>query len=82
MSTTTIRRSSRRAGTRVYLALTVTMTATMIAVVAWLRGEQVADDRGSDSSEKSLMIILAIGIGTVVAAAATAYVSSKTALFK
>jgi heme A synthase len=78
MSTTTIRRSSRRAVTRLHLALTV----TMLAAVALLRGEQVADDRGSDSSEKSLMIILAIGIGTVVAAAATAYVSSKTALFK
>lgn len=78
MSTTTIRRSSRRAGTRLHVALTV----TMLAVVAWLRGAQKADDRGSDSSEKSLMIILAIGIGTVVAAAATAYVTSKTALFK
>jgi len=77
MSTTTIRRSPRRAATRLHLALTVTMLA-----LAWLRGEQKADDRGSDSSEKSLMIILAIGIGTVVAAAATAYVSSKTALFK
>ena len=77
MSNTTIR-SPRRAVTRLHLALTV----TVLAAAAWLRGEQVADDRGSDSSEKSLMIILAISIGGVVSLAAGAYIASKAALFK
>lgn len=77
MSKFSIRRS-RRSITRLYLALTL----TALAALAWARGEQVADDRGSDSSEKSLMIILAISIGGVVTLAATAYIASKTALFK
>ena len=54
----------------------------MLAAAAWLRGGQVADDRGSDSSEKSLMIILAISIGGVVTIAAGTYIATKTALFK
>lgn len=77
MSNTKIRRS-RPGVARLYLALTV----TMLAAGAWLRGEQAADDRGSDSSEKSLMIILAISIATVVSGAAAAYIATKTALFK
>jgi hypothetical protein len=58
------------------------LTVTMLAAGAWLRGEKVGDDRGSDSSEKSLMIILAISIGGVVTVAAGAYIATKTALFK
>lgn len=77
MSKFSIRRS-RRSITGLYLALTL----TALAALAWVRGEQVADDRGSDSSEKSLMIILAIGIGGVVTLAAGAFIASKTALFK
>jgi hypothetical protein len=71
-------RPHRRIATRLYLVLTL----TMLAASAWLRGENSADDRGSDSSEKSLMIILAISIGGTVAAAAGVYIASKTALFK
>ena len=77
MSKLSVRRS-RRSITRLYLALTL----TTIAALAWLRGDQAVDDRGSDSSEKSLMIILAISIGGVVTVAAGAYIASKTALFK
>ncbi len=77
MSNTTIRRP-QRAVTRLYLALTLAILAT----ATWMRGEQVADDRGSDASEKSLMIILAISIGGVVTVAAGAYIATKTALFK
>ena len=62
---------------RVFLTLTV----AMLAAARWVRGDQVVDDRGSDSSEKSLMIILAISIGGVVTVAAAAYIASKTALF-
>lgn len=77
MSHSNLRRS-RRAATRLYLALTL----TLLAAGSWLRGENAADDRGSDSSEKSLMIILAISIGGTVAAAAGVYIATKTALFK
>ncbi len=68
----------RRAAARLYLA----MTLTVLAAGAWLRGEHAIDDRGSDSSEKSLMIILAISIGGVVTVAAGAFIANKTALFK
>ena len=71
-------RPQRRIATRLYLALTL----TMLAASAWLRGENSTDDRGSDSSEKSLMIILAISIGGVVTVAAGTYIATKTALFK
>ena len=71
-------RRQRRIATRLYLALTL----TMLAAGAWLRGEHSTDDRGSDSSEKSLMIILAISIGGVVTVAAGTYIATKTALFK
>jgi hypothetical protein len=54
----------------------------LVTVAAWLRGDNVADDRGSDSSEKALMIILGISIGGTVTAAAVAYIATKTALFK
>lgn len=54
----------------------------VLAVVAWLRADGVTDDRGSDSSEKAFMVILAIAIGTAVSAAAIAFVASKTALFQ
>jgi hypothetical protein len=77
MSNTTTGQA-RRGPARLQLALTL----TMLAALAWLRGDNVTDDRGSDSSEKSLMIILAISIGGVVTAAATAYIASKTSLFK
>jgi uncharacterized membrane protein YidH (DUF202 family) len=53
-----------------------------LSVLAWLRAEHVSDDRGSDSSEKALMIVLAIAIGGAVTVAAVAFVNSKTALFK
>ena len=77
MSKLSIRRS-RRSIARLYLALTL----TTIAALAWVRGEQPSDDRGSDSSEKSLMIILAISIGGVVTLAAGTFIATKTALFK
>ena len=53
-----------------------------VALAAWLRAEHVGDDRGSDSSEKAFMVILAITIGGAVTAAAVAFVATKTALFK
>ena len=54
----------------------------VLAVIAWLQADGVTDDRGSDSSEKAFMVILAIAIGTAVSAAAVAFVASKTALFR
>ncbi|MCZ2849725.1 hypothetical protein [Modestobacter sp. VKM Ac-2978] len=51
-------------------------------LLGWLRAEDVADDRGSDSSEKAFMVILAIALGGAVTAAAVAFVASKTALFQ
>jgi hypothetical protein len=68
---------SRRA-----VRLYATLTLSLVTLAAWLRGDQVADDRGSDSSEKAFMVILAITIGGAVTAAAVAFVATKTALFK
>ncbi len=64
------------------LRLSVALTLAMSSVAAWLRGDRVADDRGSDSSEKAFMIILAIAIATAVSVAAVGFVAKKTALFK
>ena len=59
-----------------------TLYAWALSALAWLRAEHVNDDRGSDSSEKAFMIILAIALGGAVTVAAVAFVASKTALFK
>jgi uncharacterized linocin/CFP29 family protein len=67
-----------RPTTRLYAALTL----TLLSVAAWARGEQPVDDRGSDSSEKAFMVILAITLGIAVTSAAVAFVATKTALFK
>ena len=63
-------------------SLFAALTSTLLTAAAWARGEQPIDDRGSDSSEKSLMIILGITLGTAVTVAAVAYMATKTALFK
>jgi hypothetical protein len=68
----------RRTGARLYAVLAL----AMLTLAAWLRGDQPVDDRGSDSSEKAFMVILAITIGGAVSAAAIAFVATKTALFK
>jgi len=68
--------------TRRRARLYATLTLMLVTLAAWLRGDNVTDDRGSDSSEKALMIILAITIGGSVSAAAIAYVATKTSLFK
>ncbi|GHE06871.1 hypothetical protein [Klenkia taihuensis] len=52
------------------------------AVIAWLRADDVTDDRGSDSSEKAFMVILAIALGGAVTAGAVAFVTGKIALFQ
>lgn len=62
--------------------LVSTVTVALIGVGAWLRGDQPIDDRGSDSSEKAFMVILAGTLGTAVTVAAVAFVASKTSLFK
>jgi di/tricarboxylate transporter len=62
--------------------LATLLTLTVLSLMGWIRGDQPADDRGSDSSEKAFMVILAITIGTAVTAAAVAFVATKTALFK
>ncbi|SDY73592.1 hypothetical protein SAMN05661080_04445 [Modestobacter sp. DSM 44400] len=67
---------------RVVGILSVTLYATAVSVLSWLRADDVTDDRGSDSSEKAFMVILAIALGGAVTAAAVAFVSSKTALFQ
>ena len=62
--------------------LYLTLTLAMLTAAAWARGEQPVDDRGSDTSEKAFMVILAITLGTAVTGAAVAFVATKTALFK
>lgn len=78
MSPSTVRNRALRP----LLAAQVALYVLALAAVAWLCGAQVADDRGSDSSEKAFMVILAIALGGAVTAAAVAFVSSKTALFR
>ena len=58
------------------------LSVVALSVLAWLRAEQVTDDRGSDSSEKAFMVILAIALGGAVSVAAIAFVASKTSLFQ
>ena len=69
--------------TALYLATATGLLTAVGSVVAWLRADgAVQADRGSDSSEKAFMVILAIGLGGAVSAAAIAFVATKTALFK
>lgn len=58
------------------------VTAALSSVMAWLRGDDVTDDRGSDSSEKAFMVILAIALGGAVTVAAVTFVATKIALFQ
>ncbi len=74
--TTPLARRHRPAG------LYATVIVALLTLAGWVRGEQPVDDRGSDSSEKAFMVILAIALGTTVTAAAVAFVATKTALFK
>ena len=78
MTQPTIRSRSPRA----VLTVPAALYTLALAALGWLRAEHVGDDRGSDSSEKALMIILAIALGGAVTVAAVAFVASKTALFK
>ena len=72
----------RRRGAQAVLALQAALYAAALSAFAWLRAEQVGDDRGSDSSEKAFMVILAITLGGAVTVAAVAFVASKTSLFQ
>jgi hypothetical protein len=72
----------RSRGPRAVLTVQAALYALALSALAWLRAEQVSDDRGSDSSEKAFMIILAIALGGAVTVAAVAFVANKTALFQ
>ncbi len=76
------RSTSRRRGPRAVTAIQAALYAAALSALAWLRAEQVSDDRGSDSSEKAFMVILAITLGGAVTVAAVAFVASKTSLFQ
>ena len=64
------------------VGLRTTLYALALSFLAWLCAERVTEDRGSDSSEKAFMVILAITLGGAVTVAAVAFVASKTALFQ
>jgi hypothetical protein len=72
----------RGRGSQAVLAFRGALYAMALSALAWLRAEHVSDDRGSDSSEKAFMVILAITLGGAVTVAAVAFVASKTALFQ
>lgn len=75
--------TTRRRDAQAVVAPYITALSVMaLSALAWLRAEHVADDRGSDSSEKAFMVILAIALGGAVSAAAIAFVASKTSLFQ
>jgi hypothetical protein len=76
------RSTSRCRGPRAVPAIQAALYAAALCALAWLRAEQVSDDRGSDSSEKAFMVILAITLGGAVTVAAVAFVASKTSLFQ
>ena len=76
------RSTLRRRGPQAVLAIQAALYAAGLFALAWLRAEQVGDDRGSDSSEKAFMVILAITLGGAVTVAAVAFVASKTSLFQ
>jgi hypothetical protein len=72
----------RHRGAQAVLAFQAALYAAALSALAWLRAEHVSDDRGSDSSEKAFMVILAITLGGAVTVAAVAFVASKTSLFQ
>lgn len=74
--------TTRRRGPRAVSAIRTALYAAAVSALAWLRAERVGDDRGSDSSEKAFMVILAITLGGAVTVAAVAFVASKTSLFQ
>ncbi len=76
------RSTLRRRGPQAVPAIRAALYAAALSALAWLRAEQVSDDRGSDSSEKAFMVILAITLGGAVTVAAVAFVASKTSLFQ
>jgi len=76
------RLTTHRHRLRAVLARQAVLHAAVLTAFAWLRAEHVRDDRGSDSSEKAFMVILAIALGGAVTVAAVAFVASKTALFQ
>jgi hypothetical protein len=73
MSNHALTRAGHHAVTRCYLII--------LAGAAFLRGENNPDDRGSDSTEKALMIIAAVTVGGLVTAAVVALVNAKIKLF-
>ncbi len=75
-------RTIRHRGPQAVLSLQAALCAVALSALAWLSAEHVGDDRGSDSSEKAFMVILAITLGGAVTVAAVAFVASKTALFQ
>ena len=76
-----IQPTTRSRGPRTVFTVQAALCAWALAALGWLRADHVSDDRGSDSSEKAFMIILAIALGGAVTVAAVAFVASKTALF-
>ena len=66
---------------KLQLFATQVATVTLIAVLAtsaWCKEQQrKLDDRGSDSTEKAFMVILAIFIGGAIALAVRTYINKK-----
>lgn len=60
------------------LASILTLYLLPLAALGWLRGQDERhDDRGSDSTEKTLMIILGITVGFMVLGAIVVYINTK-----
>ena len=52
----------------------------VLTVTAWSKEQQrKLDDRGSDTTVKAFMVILAIVVGTVIGVAVKAYIGKKKA---
>ena len=71
-------RAARGSARQVVFTL-VTMQVLVATAQAWVvaQDEKARNDRGSDSTEKAMMIIAAIGIATAVGMAIKSYVKSR-----
>lgn len=62
---------------RLYAHLFALLLLALVASLAWARGEHVEEDRGSDSTEKALMIVLGATLAGSVAVAGGVFVARK-----
>lgn len=78
-----LRSAARRTAAHTLFTL-VTVQVLVSSAKLWIaaQDEKARNDRGSDSTEKAVMIIAAITIAGIIGWAVTSYVESRTKEFK